>query len=524
MQQLQSRMLNSDRLTKSSIPFPTTEQLLQQGGDARVTVDPATGYTRYGCAYRPDPALLAFGSSTASTISEAAFSASDELRNRLERACLAGDDPATLYGRELERIRGQFLALSRLGDLTGLECIFSASGTDLHLLTALWLSGAQQTPTLIVMVDAAETGSGVATALQGCHFGTCSIFGETVEPGTALLSTASAPTVISIPLRDASGTLRTPGEIDAEMVVATERAIKAGYRVLLIPIDVSKTGIMAPSTAGVLALHQRYSKQLDVLIDGCQFRFSNATLRAYLEQGYMVAVTGSKFLSGPTFSAMLLVPGSVAARLSASPLPPELAVYSSRYEWPQGWSAARHLSKHPNFGLLLRLEATMEEFRRFRAVPEQRIAAFIERFSAAIREHTALWPELRWMEPAPLNRKPLLECDAWDTRQTIFPFLLFHGGGAKKMTPLTRAETAKIYRLLSLKQEGDALDAMRCELGQPVACGSIHATPVSALRLCLSARLLVEAAQEDGIHANAVIERAFCVLDKTRRIVMNLLG
>jgi hypothetical protein len=506
--------------TQVSSALPTTEQLLQQGGDARVVVDPATGLTRYGCTYRPDPELLAFGSSTASCISVAAFAAADALRNRLVQGVRSGVEQQSIYRVELERIRREFLSLSRLDGLSGLECIFSASGTDLHLLAALWIRSAQETPSVIIMVDSSETGSGVSSALQGRHFGTCAIFGTPVQPETALVATANTPTIINIGLRDISGNLRSLDEIDAEMATAAEQAVRAGCRVLLIPIDVSKTGIMAPSPVGVMALHQRYRDRLDVLVDACQFRLSNATLRVYLELGYMVALTGSKFLSGPTFSAMLLLPSAVAARLSSCPAPRELAVYSSRAEWPAGWAAARYLNGAHNFGLLLRLEAALEEFRRFCAVPEAQAIGFIDRFSAAIHSHTEHWGDLLWLQPAPLQRTPMLNVDSWDTRQTIFPFLLFHGGGGEKRAPLSREETAEIYRQVRLKQTGSLLATARCELGQPVACGVINATPVSALRLCLSARLLVEATRDAGSNAQAVIERALTVLDKTHHILL----
>ena len=56
--------------------------------------------------------------------------------------------------------------------------------------------------------------------------------------------------------------------------------------------------------------------------------------------------------------------------------------------------------------------------------------------------------------------------------------------------------------------------ALRCQLGQPVACGSRDGVPVSALRLCLSARLIVEALADDGARAPQVIARALATLDK----------
>ena len=55
---------------------------------------------------------------------------------------------------------------------------------------------------------------------------------------------------------------------------------------------------------------------------------------------------------------------------------------------------------------------------------------------------------------------------------------------------------------------------MRCQVGQPVACGTRDGVPVSALRLCASTRLIVDALSEKGRGTTAVIAEALAVLDK----------
>jgi hypothetical protein len=56
--------------------------------------------------------------------------------------------------------------------------------------------------------------------------------------------------------------------------------------------------------------------------------------------------------------------------------------------------------------------------------------------------------------------------------------------------------------------------SLRCQLGQPVPCGSRAGVPVSALRLCLSSRLIVDAVSPGGRGPKAVIADALAVLDK----------
>ncbi len=89
-------------------------ELLCLGGDARIHLDAAGRANRYGCAPRPDPALIGFGSSTASTISAEAFDAAGWLRGRLREEVLAGASASALYQREVGRIRREFLTLHGL--------------------------------------------------------------------------------------------------------------------------------------------------------------------------------------------------------------------------------------------------------------------------------------------------------------------------------------------------------------------------------------------------------------------------
>lgn len=119
--------------------LPPTEQLLREGGDARIAIavgqDEDGSSNKYGCQSSPNDALLAYGSSTASTISTHAFAAANSLRQRL----LAAIDIETLqsiYQHELDRVRQELNHLCELDKVSGTDLIFAASGTDLHLIAA----------------------------------------------------------------------------------------------------------------------------------------------------------------------------------------------------------------------------------------------------------------------------------------------------------------------------------------------------------------------------------------------------
>jgi len=59
---------------------------------------------------------------------------------------------------------------------------------------------------------------------------------------------------------------------------------------------------------------------------------------------------------------------------------------------------------------------------------------------------------------------------------------------------------------------------MRCQIGQPVACGKRGGIEVSALRLCISTRLVVKAVA-DGDKGVTVIADALAVLDKAALLI-----
>lgn len=490
--------------------LPPTAQLLVEGGDARIGLDASSAINQYGCPAVPDPDLLAFGSSTASVISARGHAAADRLRQHLQAAC-AAEEPATLYANELERVRRALCDLYGLGDsatTTAPDIVFATSGTDLHLIAGQLAAHGASRPPLVVMIEAAETGSQVPAALRGNHFGNepaaRTSEGEAID-AIALLEIAA------VAVRQPDGRPRPGAEVDAEVESRVACAVAEGRRVLLVVVDVAKSGLLAPSPACAIALARRFPDHLDVMIDACQFRIGAATLRAYLARGFMVAVTGSKFMTGPTFSGALLLPRAVSARWRARPLPATLGEYSTRAEWPAGWGVAG-LPDYANFGLLLRWEAALAEMRAFCALPEATVERILAAFADAVGQRLNGDPRFEALPVSPLERHDLVAVPGWDRRQTIFPFLLRRADGGY----LSAAEVATVYRGL---QQGAA--GVRCQLGQPLSCGMRDAQPLAALRLCASARLVVDAAQDAAAEA-AVIARAMQALDQVAALIGRL--
>ncbi|HLI65919.1 MAG TPA: hypothetical protein VKU90_06095 [Caulobacteraceae bacterium] len=477
--------------------WPSTPVLLADGGDARVALDAATGRNAYGCAPTPETLAADVGSCTASTISPRGFAAAQALNARLAGAAIA---PAAAYARELERIRRRLLDLCGLGG-QGVEVIFAASGTDLHLIAAALAGGSPDRPLVAIGVEPSETGSGVPAALAGKHYSTRTALAETVIPGDPA---GAAGQYVAIAARDADGKVRDAADVEAELDAIVLAAQSGGRRALLTLADVSKTGLIAPGPGVALALARRFPRTLDVMVDACQFRLAPESLSAYLRAGFMVAMTGSKFLTGPTFAGALLAPASVAERLRSRILPPGLRAYSARADWPAGWVGRAGLPDVANLGLLLRWEAALAELAAFRALPQAELEGFMRAFARVIRQRLADDPAFAPLATRRLDRSAIGAFTGWDRSQSIFGFLVRRPEGRW----LAPAETAAVHR--SLLEEGGI------RLGQPVGAGRKDGVPVSALRICNSARLAVQAVGPGGDPA-AVMAAALASLDRVAR-------
>lgn len=466
--------------------LPSTEQLLVAGGDARIALDPLSGVNKYACRPFPDPQLLAFASSTASVISTEGLAVANRLRRSLLEAVSTAPHSA-VYAFEMQRIRREWLQLCELSDSAGLELIFAPSGTDLHAIAAQYTGSEVSAPALVIMVEANETGSGVVSAIDN-----------------------NAVEVAQVPIRLNNGEPRPLAAIDAEVEDWVNKAVALARRVLLILVDQSKTGLIAPSPACVIALQRRFPDNIDVLVDACQFRIAMPTLRAYLEQGFMVGLTGSKFLGAPSFSAALLLPSTVAERFRQGVFSRELLSGSSSH-----WPGNRQPDHVANFGLLLRCEVALAELRSFRAVPQAAVIGFLQAFAQAIRQRLTSDPHFEPLSAPQLDRRPLIEASSWDHLQTIFPFLLYDAQSEGRR-PLNREQALHVYRQLpiAIDRHNSDVALLRCQLGQPVACGVRNGIAVSALRLCLGSRLIVEAVASND-KGNAIIKDALTVLDKT---------
>ena len=497
--------------------FMPLDDLLVRGGDPRLALDRTCGLNEYGCGPFPAPDTICFASSTASPISERAYQRAGLAREKLTRSAIAvGLEDA--FDARIEDMREEFRSSLRLSAVEA-DIVFSPSGTDSQL-HALYLAGTLLGSRLTsIVVGADQTGSGTAFTARGRHFSSITASERAVRKDAPIAGLACDS--VALPLIEGATDIRARANGDLAVLDAIEVAVAGGSGVLLQIMDSSKLGWRAPSEACLEEIASRWPDEVQVVVDACQMRLSRRRIRAYLERGYMVLVTGSKFFGGPAFSGALLVPTTLARTLDpCAAIPPGLVDYAACSDWPKGWAALRsQFERRPNLGQWLRWEAALEEIRAYYDVPDEFRALALRELRIGIESLIALSPSLR---PFGTSARSCAADDEEFSGTTIFPFTLHRDGSV-----LSATECRIVHRLLG----GDLgnviagpvadseLAARRCLIGQPVRLERRGERPTAVLRLCLGARHVTEAWSQDAGLAQQKLQRE---LDRIASVVAKI--
>jgi hypothetical protein len=491
--------------------FAPLNDLLVGGGDPRLALDLSAGCNTYGCGPAPAPDVLSFASSTASSISKRAYARVGRARERLMHAAIGlGLDEA--LDRRTEEMRHELRAALQLP--TDVDVVFSPSGTDSQLhalaLTRALLGDALTT----IVVGSDQSGSGTPATARGHHFNVHTAGGTAVCKDTPILGLAGKSLLVS--LCDTGGF--TPRSDCTEAVLdAVRTAAARGHAAMLQIMDCSKLGWRSPDRDCLDIIAHRWPGRVQVVVDACQMRLGRRRLRAHLDRGAMVLITGSKFHGGPAFSGALLVPGVLSRALQRRGVVAEgLFDYVSRSDWPVGWTTLRaRTASRPNLGQWLRWEAALEEIAAYHRVPDGFRAFALRELGSAIESRLTSSPVLR-----PIATGGGDVDDEEFVSPTIFPFALHRGGHW-----LSIAECQRLHR--ALRQDlsdvmGDPrareIATPNCLVGQPVRLELAGAAPTAVLRLCIGARQVIDAWSEDAAvardHLNREIGRIAVVIAK----------
>jgi hypothetical protein len=349
-------------------------RMLASGGDTRIVPLPNCDANQYGATAYPRD-ITAFASSTANDISHEAFV---HLGAVTDGWAKGQPISGRYYGAALEGLRERLRTAYGLGGET--DIVFAPSGTDLELVALHLARSASGKPVTNILLGADEVGSGCILSAEGRYFAQETALVDRVVKGN-MIEGIDDTQLIDIPVRCALGEPRSSAEMAAQIEDQIARARRCGRHPLAHVVHGSKTGLILPGFADIDAIRTRHGDGLTLVVDACQARLEAASVRAYLERGAIVFMTGSKFMGGPPFSGFALIPSSL--RFGHS-LPRGFATIFRRGEWPLRWHGADGLDAGANPGLLLRLEAAVFELERFSALPLQRRERVIASFCKSV--------------------------------------------------------------------------------------------------------------------------------------------
>ncbi len=494
-------------LKKSWIPIveclaKPTELLLMSGGDLRLNIDEDELLNKYGCRPFPRPEAFTFASSTATSVSNYAFGKTEKERaNLISKSLVKGKKKASNSFSELLK--------SGLQDALGLnndcQIIFSPSGTDSALQIAAITQIITKKEIAHVLVGSDETGSGVPAALEGRHFENNTALGLPIKKGD-MIEGFRPIDLAKIPFRDDKGILKTAARLDEEVLNAINNANDSGKYVVLHVMDQSKLGYQAPSPELIQELHHIKNLSLQIIVDGSQLRLDSKDINNYINKGYIVTITGSKYFTGPPYSGALIIPKELGKirELKEETLPEGLSKYYNHSDWPEAWTCSKKLSSGFNYGAYMRWNAAIAEMKRYFKTPILYRNLGVEMFCNYVEESIKEAPFLEQLFDEEFQIHSVNGEDiGLKNIRTIFPFFIKQGS-----TVLDEENVKKLYLLLnsdiSDHFQNTSIETLRiasqkCHIGQAVKVLHKSNKPSAVLRISLGARVISDSWKDKDV-------------------------
>lgn len=472
-----------------------TEYLLMDGGDLRLNIDEINLLNKYGCRPFPRPEAFTFASSTATSVSNFAFDKTDKVRSILIGNSLKnGFKNTTIEFSEL--LKNNLKKIFKLHDAC--QIIFSPSGTDSALQIAAITQIISNKDITHVLVASDETGSGVPAALKGCHFENSTALNFPVKKGDRIEGFRDID-LIKVTFRDENGDLKSASQLDKEVFDAISKTNELGRHVVLHTMDQSKLGYQSPSEELLQKLNTLKNLSMQVIVDAAQLRLDPTDIQNYLNKGYIVTITGSKYFTGPPYSGALILPEKVSKLINSvkDTLPAGLNNYYHHSDWPTSWCCSNDLSDGFNYGSYMRWNAAIVEMERYYKTPILYRNMGIEMFCNFVEDSIN---EASFLEPIYGDETKTKSYDSKEfgirNIRTIFPFFIIKNkqvlsvDNVKKLYTLLNSDLSDQFQDASL--EIIRLAAQKCHIGQAVDVKYGNDIESAILRISLGARVISE--------------------------------
>jgi len=449
------------------------EVLLAIGGDDRQV--PGNERNSYGfplCDLEP---VVRGSSCTATPPDRIALAVADRWRVSVRDSTRATGALPSIAALRAPVTDGMIARLGCDADVEG-RVVLTPSGTDTEALVAALVLGAQPRPLRNILVGAAEAGSGTLLSAGGRQFSTRVALGSRVVPGELIAGfDGHRVTIVDVELRDARGRIRRAFDVEAEVEAHVEHAVECNEQVLVHAMAASKTGVRQLGTAWVRTWRERYPDQVRIVVDAAQGRCSPALIRAYLDAGASVAITGSKALCGPPFCGALLLDDALlrdatSARDRGAALPAGFRDFLSGSDLPESLRSLVPSAHRANLGLLARWTVALDEAERYGAVPAVHRELFVAEVVGRLAEG--------------LDRLPRVEVvQAPGALSTIVSFMLLDAAGE----PMPKAALVDVYNAL--------VQTRGVQIGQAV---QISTSGAAALRFAVGSTTVTRCIDTDA--------------------------
>jgi len=503
-------------------------EVLTQGCDDRIIVNPQTGMHKYNGTNCPVPGSVRRSSCTFNVPTDDMFQVGVAALRRLD------GNPAqveVLRQECCDRMR-KVWSVSR-----GEAITMFPSGTDAEFLPMLLavaraLKSGAGGKVVSIITCAGEVGSGTTSAATGLHFAPLQATNTTHKPGTSIFASGKIPCVdaVELKLRNAEGMRHEFDALDNIVREAVEKAIEVdGYSVAVVHMVVgSKTGRLMPSVDLMKSLSTKFGKKVLLVADACQVRMADHGLEDLLTSDFAVLVTGSKFYGGPPFCGAALLPADMAEELNAALASADVG--GELHSLVQGSTLRDYISASlvapelpnlkallpeasPNLGLLLRWHMSLHYIEAFHKIPSEKrdqiCTRWMQQTNDLIRAKSFKTISSREdpSSSAGDGQKRLRRRNTTMIREDahMMPFLtivlleLSKSIANGENVPLSLGELKKMHTLMATDLSGDTglptngVSARRFFLAQPVTLSS----SVHVLRMAIGAPLVTRLHRSD---------------------------
>ena len=364
--------------------FDQFESLLTTGGDDRSLILPESGANKYHIRPVPIESHQIFrGSCTGNPPTKSAFEATKKFyEENLEsiQSCQLDSTLRDIFKEQRERLK-KYLDLPE-----GAEVIIAPSGSDAEYLP-IAIAKALHPDKKIVngVTQLNEIGAGTAPASTGKFFSKYAPF--LGDHGLDYLEGFDGIEGIVVDARNKDGSV-----VDAaqKMDEFAKEQIALGNYPIVHAVFGGKTGLR--DTVMPSSIDEGDTSM--AIVDACQGRFTLAEMKEWMDNDAIVLFTASKFFQAPPFCAAVIIPPSIAEKLSTADAPKEmlgangLLGFVTDKELPScmdSWKPYLNDDAINNVGLALRWQAGLFSMEKLESISDDERTTLVDEWAAKVK-------------------------------------------------------------------------------------------------------------------------------------------